>query len=97
MTGEETPRSWLRTRSADVINDSPIPAESKSELLEDVEAGEYAIAVEFLCSQLYEHDHKVTRRYFDALASLYEDLSVGGHHLALVEQNCLLPDHTSAD
>jgi hypothetical protein len=49
---------------------SPDEAFDVTGLVEDVRAGEGAIALEALCAQLYEYDHTVTRQLYEEIATL---------------------------
>ena len=55
----------------------------------DVEAGEYAIAIDALCGHLYENDVRISRGQFDVLRSLCADLLIPDETIEAVAECCL--------
>lgn len=86
---DEIPRDWLRTRCAAMIQSFSLPDKVRGFLLQDVEAGEYAIAVDALCGYLYENDVQIDQARFDSLRELCVDLDIEDETINAVAECCL--------
>lgn len=57
-----------RTTIISLVHDSPIVAtDIVRDILETVQAGEYEIAFDTLCSWIYEDELSISREYYDRL------------------------------
>lgn len=81
----------LRTRALQVIADSPLPDGMKARFVQDADAGEWEIAVEDVCSQIYEYDYWISNDFYQVLAELHEELELDRGDLELVAEHCVLP------
>ena len=88
---DSTREDTLRTRALRLITDSPLTDGMKARFLQDADAGEWEIAVEDVCCQIYEYDYRISQDYYQVLSGLYEDLGLERGDLELVAEHCVRP------
>lgn len=81
----------LRTRALRLIADSSLPDAMKARFLQDAGAGEWDIAVEDVCCQIYEYDCWISHECYQVLTELHEELDLDRGDLELVAEHCVLP------
>lgn len=90
MKAEDSTREHaLRIQALRLITDSPLPDGMKARFLQDADEGEWEIAVEDVCCQIYEYDYRISQDYYQVLSGLYEDLGLDRGDLELVAEHCV--------
>ena len=68
----------------DLARFTNLPARDAQNVREIAEAGEWQIAVEILCTQLYEFDVIVPKPFFAALSAVAKESRVADRYLAVL-------------
>jgi hypothetical protein len=77
----------LRTAAIEVIESSPLSEEDRYSLMEYVQAGEYALAVEFTCGRIAQQELGVSRQFYDIVIAACEDMDIDPGGLEIDEED----------